>query len=588
MHGVGRPSRRRTPASAAPAGPGVAVRLFRSLALALYPGAKAAGTRGPTVAKVVVLCATLSLALGLSECVRAQDDWDYVVVDGDNPWNLTKRYLDGLRYWPLLQQLNGIANPTRIPPGTRLRIPAGWLRPRPATAEVVEVSGAPRLERGSTDAVLKVGMRLESGDRVETPPGAAATLEFGDRSRVIVRGDSVLKLEQLVQFENTNLFRTRVLLERGRTENLVFPQRARPNRFESLTPSALTAVRGTEYRVSAEEDTARAEVLDGRVSVSTTAGAVDVPTRFGTVARGTALPLPPIPLLPPPDAQAVPKLVERVPITFPAPSLPGAVRLRLQIAVAERFDAPLFDDVTEKTVVRGPNLPDGRYTARLRGIDAAGLEGEDATFTIVVNARPEPPILVAPPPGGGVREAQPRLQWSESDPMYQYRVQVARDGQFADIVADEPDIPEGGYTVRQALEPGRYFWRVAAVDRQEGAGPFSNPQDFRRPPPGPALEPPAVGDEELVLRWRAGLPGQRFEVQLSASQDFREPLVDLRTDAAQVVVPRPEAGTYYMRVRTIDVDGFEGFFETPQRITVPAKSQPWWLLIIPLLPILLL
>lgn len=563
MHALRQPARRPTPpATARETGAAVRVRTI-GLALAL---AGSFVLSGPAVAQ--------------------EEEWHYVVIPGDNPWNLTERYLDGMRYWPLLQELNRIEHPTRIPPGTHLRIPSAWLRPRAATAEVVSVSGTPRLVRGGTELKLTMGMRVESGDRIETPSDGAATVEFGDHSRVVVRGDSVLRIEQLQRFENTDIYRTRVLLERGRTDHVVTPSGGKPSRFESLTPSAVTAVRGTEYRVSARDDEARAEVLEGRVSLSTAAAAVDVPAGFGAVARGTGPPLPPVALLPPPDVGGVPRLFERVPIAFPAPQLSGAARLRLQIALGKAFELPVFDALSDTTTVRGPDIPDGEYSARLRGVDAEGLEGQDAAFAFVLNARPEPPILVEPPPEGAVRESNPRLRWAERERVAGYRVQLATDDRFAPPMIDAGDVAAGFFVVPEPLQPGRYFWRVAAIDAQEGAGPFSDPQTFRRPPPGPALDALAFTDRELVLRWRAGLPGQRYQVQLAETDAFDAPLVDTVTDAAQLVLPRPLGGTYFVRIRTIDTDGFEGFFDPPQKISVPNPLPPWWLIFL-LLPVLI-
>ncbi len=529
------------------------------------------------------------VALSLAGPGRANDadEWQYVVVRGDNPWSLTGKYLDGVRYWPQLQRLNGITEPTRIPPGTRLRIPTAWLRVRPASAEVVAVTGAPRLVREGAESPLAAGMRLKGGDRIEAPEGAGATLELGDRSRVVLRSDSVLTIDRLQRFDNTDRYRTGIRLERGRIENIVVPRPPGPDRFESITPSAVTAVRGTSYRVSAGPDETRAEVLEGRVAVTTPVAGIEVPQGFGTRARRDAAPLAPRSLLETPDTADVPRLFERVPIVFPAPPLAGADRMRLQIAGPSGFDTPLFDGVSPPALVRGPDLADGEYRARLRGIDAEGLEGRDAAFAFVLNARPEPPVLVAPPPDGRIAEAGAQLQWAERAGVDRYRVQVARDAAFADLVTDT-ETSAAVLTLPEPLAPGRYRWRIAAIAPAEGAGPFSDVQTFRRPLSGPALEAPAVSDALLVLRWRAGAPGQSYQVQFAASDDFQEPLADVRTETPQLEVPRPEGGDYFVRVRTIDVDGLEGFYGPAERIAVPSRPIPWWLILLPLIPILLL
>ncbi|WP_173052140.1 hypothetical protein [Candidatus Nitrotoga sp. AM1P] len=39
-------------------------------------------------------------------------------------------------------------------------------------------------------------------------------------------------------------------------------------------------------------------------------------------------------------------------------------------------------------------------------------------------------------------------------------------------------------------------------------------------------------------------------------------------------------GIYYLRVKTIDADGFAGPFGPVQQIEVPTKTNYWWLLLL--------
>ena len=269
----------------------------------------------------------LRLTALLSGSVAAAD-WIYVVMPGDNPWDLSARYLDGIRYWPRIQALNGITRPTTIPPATGLRIPLAWLRARPAVAKVAYLDGEGSVVTAGVEQPLAVGMQLATGAEIHTRTNANATLEFGDGSRLLLLAESVLRLVLLQTFENTGFYQTRVHLEQGHAENLVRPFGDGPGQFEISTPAATTAVRGTDYRVHPGADAAR----DDHVAAASS------------------------------------------------------------------------------------------------------------------------------------KAAQP-------------------------------------------LVPGKYYGRVAAVDAHEGAGPFSDTQDFRRVPPGPTVEAPAFDDKQMTLRWRAALTG---------------------------------------------------------------------------------
>jgi hypothetical protein len=507
-------------------------------------------------------------------------EWIYTVQDGDNPWNLTERYLAGIKYWPRIQTLNRINDPQHIPPGTRLRIPVEWLRRVDAIAKVAAVHGQAEVRGKRATRALAAGMQLRSGDVVQTGREANVTLEFADGSRVLVHAEAELHLNALGSFENTDYYDTQVRLTQGRMENLVAPLGKGPGRFEISTPAAVTAVRGTRYRVNAASDATRSEVLEGKVAVNTQTSGVDVAAGYGTVASAAAAPSAPVALLPAPDLTALPARVERVPVAFSVPALAGAVAYRFQLAADTRFDSPLFDGRADATRLRAGDLPDGHYFLRVRGIDAQGLEGLSADHPFDLDARPEPPLLTAPAPGAGVAEERPPMSWGESSTVTRYHLQVARDEQFTDLILDDASISASHATTAEALPPGIYYWRVASITDAEGQGPYSDTQQFRRLPPAPPLEAPAVDKDNMSVRWRAGEPGQTFQFQLAGDESFADPVVDMHVDGAEAKFKRPKGGAYFMHVKTIDSDGTEGAYGTVQKIEVPSKAGArWWMLV---------
>ena len=89
-----------------------------------------------------------------------------------------------------------------------------------------------------------------------------------------------------------------------------------------------------------------------------------------------------------------------------------------------------------------------------------------------------------------------------------------------------------------------------------------------------------------MVSWRAGQAGDHYRFQFASDDAFGAPLVDEAVSDANITLPRPEGGIYYMRVQTIDAEGYAGAFGAPNRIEVPSPpSRPWWLLalLIPLL-----
>lgn len=516
----------------------------------------------------------------------AADEWRYAVQRGDNPWSLTERYLDGLRFWPRIQALNGITDPLHIKPGTRLRIPVAWLRRVDAEARVESVNGSATVEvPAGGQQTARTGMQLVSGTLVKTAADSNLTLKFGDASSVLVHADSQVVLERLGHYENTNYFETRLRLRSGRLENLVTPHRDSPGRFEIRTPAAVTSVRGTRFRVSADASAMRSEVVEGEVDVANDLAAVQLAAGFGTVTRADSAPEAPKQLLPAPDLGALPSRLERLPIVFDIPPLDGARAYRFQLADAGGFVSPIVDGRTEGPRLRDGSPPDGRYTLRVRGIDGDGLEGIDADHAFELDARPVPPLLSEPTPQASLAEARPAFLWAVRDGIARYRLQLARDAEFTELVVDDDAVHGGNFTPAEDLAPGAYHWRVAAVDGAEGQGPFSDVQAFRRLPEPPAMDQPALGESDLTITWRAGLPGQQYNCQLAGDESFSAPIVDETVSAPSLGMARPAAGTYFVRVRTIDGDGYESPWGEPQRIEVPSEEKPWWMLV--LLPLLL-
>ena len=260
--------------------------------------------------------------LSLQHPARCADEWEYIVVPGDTLWDLTEKYLSDLSFVPRLQELNQVADPSRMTPGTRLRMPMAWTKNAPGDARFVAVHGDVRIEEGSRGAerTAVTGVTVSAGDIVRTRADGHAALAFFDGSVVSLHPDSTLLLEVIRSYA-AGLNRIRMELMPGRAEARVRPQPAPASRFEIETPAGITSVRGTEFRVSvpADEKASRVEVLDGTVVVAGGGKEVAVPAGFGVVVQAGSPPAAPLALLPPPDLTGLPATLVKLPaeIEFP-------------------------------------------------------------------------------------------------------------------------------------------------------------------------------------------------------------------------------------------------------------------------------
>ena len=536
---------------------------------------------GPTRNTLRHLLAGLMLACA-AHGVPAED-LTYVVKAGDNPWNITSRYLKGIEYWSRLQDYNRILAPRTIRPGTTLRIPLAWMRGEAVAAQVVELRGRADLRQGGAVVALKVGMSVGNGAILRTFEQASLVLAFPDGSRSAVGGDSEVRLAELRRLRASNAQEVRLELRRGHLENLVEGVRS-GGRYTIETPAGIAAVRGTVFRVSTEAGQVRAETVGGEVALGNRSGTTRLAAGTGSLAVRGSAPLPALALLPPPDLSALPARIEHLPFSLGFAPVAGAVAYRSRVLSQPGMAASDSELMAGDPLARGAaELPDGRYRLLVRAVDRHGLEGLDAEREIVIDARPEPPFAQMPEPDAFVIEAQPEFRWTGRSEPVSYRFQLSATADFRAPMVDEASLAEPRFTPPAPLPPGRYYWRVATNSEREGQGPFSDPQRFRRPADGPAAEPPAIDDEVLKLRWRAGADGVRYQLQISADPEFGETALDVETNEAELALPIPAAGAHHVRIRSLEPGSPPGPWGTPQLVEVPHDHWPALLILVPVL-----
>ncbi|PPD05070.1 MAG: hypothetical protein CTY29_02835 [Methylobacter sp.] len=518
----------------------------------------------------------------IAQPVPAANDWIYVVKQGDNLWDLAREYLIDIAHWHQLQQLNNIADPYHIPPGTKLRVPIRWISQSPILARIGSLHGQATLIEGGgqEESSLTQGTFVFKGDAILTKADSTLLLEFVDGSTLLLQPNSRLELSHLNIYGKTGMVDTRLRLNQGRVETKVEKKQGPASRFEISTPASITSVRGTDYRVGSEatEQQSFTEVLEGGVNLKSGGNTKLISGGYGAVAKANQPPSAPISLLEAIDTQALPSEYGRNPVQFTLPNDANTKGYRVQIAKDRAFTEVIFDRQYNSYLIRGPELEDADYFAHIRAIDENGLEGKNADYFFTVNARPEAPIMQEPKPEAGLTEETPAFIWARQQDINQYHFQLAKDKAFKDLVVDLPALSEAGVNSGYQLQLGQYFWRVASISSTEGHGPFSDPQTFKRVVPPPQAEEPEISDTTLVLNWPADLPGSQYHFQMAKDQAFTEIVYDKQVDAAKVELDRPEGGEYYIRVSTLYADGFKGPFGKPQIIDVPDSGWYWWLL----------
>jgi hypothetical protein len=526
--------------------------------------------------RTVALCLLFLLAPLPSSAETVGPTAEISVVRGDTLIGICKRLLEDPRRWRDVAVFNRLRNPDSIYPRQRILIPLRLMRGEEAVATVTLVRGeatARRAKSASWEPLL-LGASLGEGSAVSTGDDAGLELAFEDGSTILSRGLTDFEIEK-ARRKSPILFYHRLYLETGRIISRVKTALGIESRHEIRMPSAITGVRGTEFRTSVgERDKTSAEVLRGIVTVEAMKAKVNVREGEGTVVESGRPPRPPSPLLPPPLLIDAKPLYRSLPIILSFKDVSGAVSRRVTLATDEGMRDVLWDAVVkagDQAEITG--LDDGTYYLQATSIDAVGLEGmpnEPATVTVRLN--PVPPSLRHPREGAELIDRSVTFQWLKVPDAAAYHLQVVEDPDFTKLTKEVTDLRE---TECEAELPDfkTYHYRVRSIAGDGFAGLWSDgvPFSIIPPPPAPSVEKPSVGEEDITVRWRSLGNGVTYRVQVAKDEEFRGILEDTKVDKPEISFKRPDAGTYYVRTAGIDASGREGTFSAAQTLEIERR-----------------
>jgi len=449
-------------------------------------------------------------------------DWLYTMRPGDTIWTLCRQYTKEPNCWQKLGPLNNIGRDRAIAPGTRIRIPASWLKVPAASATITHVKGEVMHQGadGSESPATKGG-KLTIGSTLVTDDGSAS-VEFADGSSLILESNSHLELDSLSSFELNGMVDSTLRLNRGTIKTRVV-KREPKSLFRTITPSAIAAVRGTEYRVSVSPEisasqegsnqtpagqtvkteheattkqTTRVEVYTGLVDVGAEKVTYPVPAAFGLLAKQGEPPQAPVKLLNAPvfapfetqQTRAFDPVSKAVaPIIIRWQNLSNATGYQLNVLAAHALQSDpenskgsnAENSQTSEQLIKSYRSSDnelnlsalsvGCYQLSLRAIDTLGLHGMAANKRLCLNQQISAPLaVIAPTPlsDKSASDKQPateqtvKINWDKVGDAINYRIQVANDAGFQKIVSSI-ETSELSHVVAQQSTP--LFVRVQAL-----------------------------------------------------------------------------------------------------------------------------
>jgi hypothetical protein len=429
--------------------------------------------------------ASVTLAQAQPQTRPEEPSLPYTVKPSDKLIRLSREMLVSPQAWAEVARYNQLKDPDLIFPGQKLNIPLRYLKSKPSTGKVISADGDVTLGGNPTQP----GAAIADGSQLKTGINSSAIIELGDGSRVKILPNSLAQVVTNRDYAmrdssasgSTNWFSGLMRLSAGALEALASKDIKRATPLQIETPTSLVGVRGTEFRVAFDDPAinpakaARTEVIEGKVRADNPAqqSGADLPMGTGAVVKPAEKDIKVVILLPAPDLTNTPAEVLKPLGAWPMPTLAGASSYRVQVSSDEQFDKIVRDLKVESSSADLADLANGNWFARVRGIDAVGLEGFNTVKLILVKDGQWRVSYSSMNVSGG----QTVLSWIGQQANGQpfvgsgYTALVARDEAFKDMVTTTAkEVTGGGNKLSLGdLKPGIYYIRLRGKPAQSSA-----------------------------------------------------------------------------------------------------------------------
>jgi hypothetical protein len=394
---------------------------------------------------------------------QTSEEVNYTVKPGDTLNTLASTYFINAKAVAVVQRVNHISNPNLIRVGSILRIPRNTLRFTETQGTLVAWRGAVQIwVKGAATAPQK-NQSIAETMIIETGAVGSAVIALANGSRISIPSQSRIQMLRLRQYTLGGSIDYDLAVLKGRMETQAAKLDAGDSRYRVRTPSAVTAVRGTEFRVKYSGDDATAgasatEVSEGQVGV-------DIASRLAPegLAKGEAL------------ALAVDGSVKRGNL-IAAPTLAAGSRIQtaadIRIAItpmpdAVRYFGNISRDASGTEVISSANsaensatlafepLDDGTYYVRLSAENADGFEGFARTYQLI---RAQTGLSSSANRAADGRIKFAWLPTGNKDALYRFQLRAKNSA--APPLVDNIGLRSNSIELAK-LPPGTWVWRVA-------------------------------------------------------------------------------------------------------------------------------
>ncbi|MDW8324069.1 MAG: FecR domain-containing protein [Burkholderiales bacterium] len=281
-------------------------------------------------------------------------------------------------------------------------------------------------------------------------------------------------------------------------------------------------------------------------------------------------PLPPIPSAPAPGSRS-----HDGEVRFAWAMPEEAQGFLLQVAPVADFSREVQESRLPAVNSHAQRFLPGIWHWRMASLDERGRQrawGPVQSFEVR-------PLPEAPPLGEARIEAgRVWLNWLPVAGAVHYELELAKDADFTSpLQRQRLDTTRAGLE----LKPGRYFWRVRALEADGQAGTPSRASPVVLPPAAPSALQARIEGNDLILHWQG--EAVSYRVELAADAAFSRIVQRADSAVAQARLPRPEPGHYWLRVVAVGDDAVESTPSAPLALEV-RRLVPWWMLPFFMLP----
>lgn len=516
---------------------------------------------------------TASSAVTADPGMQNDSEWFYTYRPADSIQAVAKRMLNPKHSWSDLARHNRIDNAKNVQAGSIIKIPMSWLKVQPKPAKVLSVNGnvLHKKARLSTYKMLKANQNIQVGDEVKSRNGTAL-IKLADTSIIRLESDSHIHFNRLSHFGDTGMTDTKIRLKRGGVINTVAPLK-RGSRYEVSSPSAVAAVRGTEFRMRTEGNRTKIEVTEGKVefgnrqhsSIINTGEAAEVSTPSAQIATRQ--------LFPAPQKQTTQDSLSDLPTQFTWAPVPGAEGYKYELSEMDQGEQLQAGEMSNPELELA-NLKSGRYLLAMRAIDAEGFEGLNDLTQLEIALEGQAPMPLQPLDAIVANSAAVQFSWKVSNPSDLSKVQVSKDPEFIDLIVDAPFGNNKTFSPSPALKPGEYFWRVVALNQNQIES-TSEQRSIRLQGLMDEVQILSVNyvNNQVGLFWNTVDQARGYVLQVSDHPEFRRILREESIKKSSAFLKLQADKTYYARVKGIGNALYQSEFGPGKKLELEKTSD---------------